>query len=445
MISLDSPVESVLGVAKGKKAQSRHEGITERLGLRTVADLLRHFPRRYLETGSLSALDELREGQLLTVVGEIASSTSKTYKDRRTGRPAYRQEVVLRTEGPSLRMAFFAQKAHVSTWNQERLSKGRRGIFMGKVGRFSNDWQLTNPQMVLFGTGGDEDLAALSLESIGPLYPIYPLTRDVDSWDLQKAISFARTVVDELPELLPDEVRKQYDVLDARQALDWIHAPDTWGQIKRAQHRYRFEEALVTQLVLGRRRRAVRAMGARPRDGGDGGLLAAFDAQLPFELTRGPGRGRCPDRARPRPAAPDEPPAPGRGGLRQDPGRAAGDAARGRLRGPGRTARADRGARPAAPPLDHRDARRPGGRRDDGRDERRAAHRLDDQVPAHRAALPPGDRRVRDRDRHPRTAGGPGPVLRPRPGGGRRAAPVRRRAASRAHGQGRAPRPTCWS
>lgn len=286
MISLDSPVESVLGVAKGKKAQSRQEGITERLGIRTVGDLLRHVPRRYLETGSLSALDELQEGQLLTVVGEIGSSTSKTYKDRRTGRPAYRQEVVLRTEGPSLRMAFFAQKAHVARWNEERLSEGRRGIFMGKVGRFSNDWQLTNPQMVLFGTG-DEDLAALSLESIGPLYPIYPLTRDVDSWDLQKAISFARTVVDEVPELLPDEVRKQYDVLDARQALDWIHAPDTWGQIKRAQHRYRFEEALVTQLVLGRRRRAVRAMGARPRDGGDSALLAAFDARLPFELTRG--------------------------------------------------------------------------------------------------------------------------------------------------------------
>jgi ATP-dependent DNA helicase RecG len=286
LISLDSPVESVLGVAKGKKAQSRQEGITERLGIRTVGDLLRHFPRRYLETGSLSALEELQEGQLLTVVGEIASSTSKTYKDRRTGRPAYRQEVVLRTEGPSLRMAFFAQKAHVAKWNQDRLSEGRRGIFMGKVGRFSNDWQLTNPQMVLFGTG-DEDLAALSLESIGPLYPIYPLTRDVDSWDLQKAVSFARTVVDEIPELLPDEVRTQYDVLEARQALDWIHAPDTWGQIKRAQHRYRFEEALVTQLVLGRRRRAVRAMGARPRDGGDGGLLAAFDAQLPFELTKG--------------------------------------------------------------------------------------------------------------------------------------------------------------
>ena len=109
----------------------------------------------------------------------------------------------------------------------------------------------------------------------------------MESWDLQKAISFARSVVDELPELLPAGVRREYDVLDARRAMDLIHAPETWGEIKRAQHRYRFEEALVTQLVLGRRRRAVRAMGARPRDGGDGALLAAFDARLPFELTAG--------------------------------------------------------------------------------------------------------------------------------------------------------------
>jgi ATP-dependent DNA helicase RecG len=286
VISLDSPVESVLGVAKGKKAQSRHQGITERLGITTVGDLLRHFPRRYLETGSLSALEELQEGQLLTVVGEIASSKNRTYKDRRTGRPAYRQEVVLRTDGPPLSMTFFAQKAYISQHNAERLREGRRGVFMGKVGTFRGEWQLTNPTMVLFGTPG-EDVAALALESIKALYPIYPLTRDVESWDLQKAISFARTVIDELPELLPAEVRRQYDVLDARAALDQIHAPETWGEVRRAQHRYRFEEALVTQLVLGRRRRAVRAMGARPRDGDDGGLLAAFDARLPFELTKG--------------------------------------------------------------------------------------------------------------------------------------------------------------
>ena len=289
MIDLDSPVESVLGVAKGRKAQSRYEGITDRLGLRTVGDLLRHFPRRYLETGSLTSLDELRDGQLLTVVGEISSSQSRSYRDRRTGRPAFRQEVVLRTEGPSLQMTFFAQQAHIGRFNEQRFTTGRRGIFMGKVGTFRGEWQLTNPQMVLFGADGEasEDLAALSLETIGPLYPLYPASRDVESWDLQKAITFARTMVDEVPELLPEQVRSEFGLMDARTALDKIHAPETWGEITRAQKRYRFEEALVTQLVLGRRRRAVRAMGARPRDGGDGGLLEAFDATLPFELTRG--------------------------------------------------------------------------------------------------------------------------------------------------------------
>jgi ATP-dependent DNA helicase RecG len=289
VIDLGSPVESVLGAAKGKKAQSRNEGITERLGIETVGDLLRHFPRRYLETGSLSTPEALEEGQLITVVGEIARSEMKDYKDRRTGRMAYRQEVVLRTEGPSLRMTFFAQQSRIGHWNARRFTLGRRGIFMGKVGTFGGNWQLTNPQMVLFGADGEtsEDMATFSLESIGPLYPLYPATKDVESWDLQKAISFALTLVDDAPELLPEAVMDEYDVLDAFTALKLVHAPETWAQIKKAQHRYRFEEALVTQLVLGRSRRAVRRLGARPRTGGDGALLAAFDARLPWELTRG--------------------------------------------------------------------------------------------------------------------------------------------------------------
>jgi ATP-dependent DNA helicase RecG len=286
VIDLDSPVETVLGEPKDKRSRTRNQRIVEVLGIETVGDLLRHFPRRYVETGALTSLDTLEKGQFLTVVGEIASSKVNTYQDRRTRRTAYRVDVTVRTDGPSLRMSFFAKHQGMATWHTDRMPVGRRGIFLGQADTFRGEWQLTHPQLVLFGSPG-EDTAQLSLESIGAFYPIYPLTKGVESWDLQRAISFARTVVEEVPELLPADLRTQYDVLDARQALDWIHAPDTWGQIRRAQHRYRFEEALVTQLVLGRRRRAVRAMGARPRDGGQGDLLAAFDERLPFELTRG--------------------------------------------------------------------------------------------------------------------------------------------------------------
>ncbi len=281
MIDLDSPIATVLGDHKKKR-----ELIVDKLDLRTVGDLVRHFPRRYVKTGELTTVDGLEEGEMLTLVGEIVSSNVHSYQDRRTGRTAYRLDTVLATDGPSLRMSFFAKAKGMASWNASRLRVGRRGIFVGKVGSFRGEWQLTNPQMALFGTAA-EDAAHLSLETLGELYPIYPLTKGLDSWDLQRAVSFALTVLEDVPETLPDTVREAYDLLDARTALQWIHAPSDWGQVNRAQRRFRFEEALVTQLVLARRRRALQAQGSQPRTGGDGELLAAFDARLPFQLTAG--------------------------------------------------------------------------------------------------------------------------------------------------------------
>ena len=282
MITLDSPVATVLGDKKGKR-----ERIVEGLRIETVADLLRHFPRRYLKTGELTKVEDLAVGQMLTVIGEIASSEVKTYTDRRSGRRAFRVETVLRTDGPSLKMTFFAKKQHVSEWQARRLSVGRKGVFIGQAGQFRGEWQLTNPTMALFGIDDDDNEQMATVEALGELYPLYPLTKGIEHWDLQRAVTFARTVLNDIPEVLPDPVRERYDVLPIRTAYDWIHAPDDFGQVTGARRRFRFEEALVTQLVLGRRRRAVRARGARPRTGGDGALLAAFDERLPFELTAG--------------------------------------------------------------------------------------------------------------------------------------------------------------
>jgi ATP-dependent DNA helicase RecG len=278
VISLDSPVASVLGSIK----QAKGKAIRETLGLRTVGDLLAHHPRRYVKTTELTRVSELHQGQLVTVVGEIVASETKTYLDKRTNRTAFRLETQLSTNGPSLRMSFFAKNKGTADWYTGRLPVGRRGLFVGQVSRFGKDWQLTNPKMVLFGV----DDAEVSAGKVSDLYPIYPLTKGLDSWDLQRAVTFARTVLDELPELLPERVRADYDLVDAGTALEWIHAPDSYAQVTRAQRRYRFEEALVTQLVLARRRAELRAQGAQARAGG-GGLLAAFDARLPFELTAG--------------------------------------------------------------------------------------------------------------------------------------------------------------
>jgi ATP-dependent DNA helicase RecG len=286
VITLDSPVTTVLG-DKSKIRKRMAEG----LGIETVGDLLRHFPRRYVKTGELTKVAELSEGEMLTVVGEIVHSKQHQYQDRRTRRLAYRLETILQTDGPSLKMTFFAKNPGTAGWHARRLSHGRRGVFGGQVSRFRGEWQLTNPRMLLFGVPGegaegDDEGSAGVVDNFGDLYPIYPQTKGVESWDIQRAVNFARSVIDDVPELVPDDIRKTYDVVDARRAVDLIHAPDSFADVETGRRRYRFEEALVTQVVLARRRAFVRALGAQARTGG-GGLLAAFDERLPFTLTEG--------------------------------------------------------------------------------------------------------------------------------------------------------------
>ncbi len=282
MITRDSPIQTVLGDAtKGKR-----DAVVNGLGLQTVGDLLAHFPRRYLETGELSTVRGLSVGQMLTVVGEIVESQLKTYQDRRSGRPAYRVETLLRTDGAELTMTFFAKKKHLADYFLRRYTTGQQGVFAGQVGRFGQTWQLTNPKAVLFSATADEPETVQVMRGVGGLYPLYPLTKGLDSWDLQRMINFARTVVDDLPEMIPEDIRQRHALPDARTALDWIHAPDDRDQVAAAQRRYRWEEALVTQLVLARRRAAIRAVGAQARAGG-GALLTEFDRRLPFELTAG--------------------------------------------------------------------------------------------------------------------------------------------------------------
>ena len=144
---------------------------------------------------------------MLTVVGEIAASVVKHLPGPPQRRPAYRLETVLHTDGAELTMTFFAKRpGHLRLLGQEVRRRRAAACFAGQVGRFGGRWQLTNPKAVLFGEdratrtrtrfGGAARAAAASTRST-------PSPRGVDSWDLQRLITFARTVVDDLPEVRP--------------------------------------------------------------------------------------------------------------------------------------------------------------------------------------------------------------------------------------------------
>ncbi|MGZ8742157.1 MAG: ATP-dependent DNA helicase RecG [Nocardioides sp.] len=280
-ITWDSKLSAVAGSAAAK--------IEKAFGYRTVGELLTHYPRRYVEKGKVSDLGSLQLDEHITFVARVAKSQQKSYPDRRRGGMAYRLEVTVATERDRLMLTFFDKKKHLADWRARTLVEGSTALFSGKVGRFRDQWQLTNPQTKVFGVGDESaaDLALAEFDAQPDLMTIYPATSTVQSWQIADAIKLALQMLDEVPEPLPEEVRVSRGLLDARAALEWIHRPDTWEQKGAAEKRLRFEEAFVTQTALAQRRADLRALDAQPREGRDGGLLDRFDQRLPFTLTEG--------------------------------------------------------------------------------------------------------------------------------------------------------------
>ncbi len=109
----------------------------------------------------------------------------------------------------------------------------------------------------------------------------------MESWDLQRAITFARTVLDDVPDLLPVEVRERYDLLEA------AHGDELGPRPRRLRPGGCGAAAVPLRGGAGDPGGASAAVGARcvaqgaqARTGG-AALLAAFDERLPFELTAG--------------------------------------------------------------------------------------------------------------------------------------------------------------
>ena len=277
-VSWGSPVAAV----GGKNSRQ----VMQKTGVETVGDLLGLFPRSYVRKGSLSELDDLQQGDMLSLVGEVVSSVQKPYRDKRTGRQAYRLEARVRAENGTLLLTYFDKNKGTADWRANvELPKGRVGLFWGKLKWFNNEWQLTNPVARVFGPSTEG--AADALESVPDLIPLYTSIAGINPWHVEETIALALDLVDDIPDVLPESIRDAEDLLPIDQAMRWIHRPDTWAQKVAAEKRLKYDEAFVAQTVLARRRAAIEATVANPRPGRPGGLLDAFDQRLPFALTDG--------------------------------------------------------------------------------------------------------------------------------------------------------------
>jgi len=266
--TLDTTLRDVLG----EKVSAR---LSKAFGMVTIGDLLAHYPRRYAIRGELTPIRGLPIGELATVIAEVRQVSSRQMRNRQGGM----LEVVITDGQGELTLTFFGQK-----WRERELRPGRRGVFSGKVSEFRQKLQFANPDYQLFDDNESVGVAEAD-EIVRTPIPIYPATAQVPSWSIAGWVNDALDQLGEVPDPVPAELRARRTLLTAREALEWIHRPETSSQIDAARNTLRMHEALVLQTALAQQRQLVRTMSAIRRPAAAGGLLERFDAVLPFERT----------------------------------------------------------------------------------------------------------------------------------------------------------------
>ncbi|MBA3907556.1 MAG: ATP-dependent DNA helicase RecG, partial [Pseudonocardiales bacterium] len=266
-IDLDTPLVTAVG---GRTA----EALTTQLELHTVGDLLRHYPRRYVDRGRLTDIADLTIGEHITVVAQVETASLRDMRSRR-GKLLV---VVIRDEkGAELDCTFF---------NGHRLKSlirpGVRGVFEGKVGIFNRKLQLTHPQFDVL----DED------DEVRPFISVYPATGKLGSQVIARSVRQVLDLLDaggrvDVADPLPSALRERESLAELGRALRRIHVPENEADIHAARHRLVWDEAMGVQLALALRRRAIMSRPAAACPPRPGRLLEAFDARLPFTLTAG--------------------------------------------------------------------------------------------------------------------------------------------------------------
>ncbi|MBA2739412.1 MAG: ATP-dependent DNA helicase RecG [Nocardioidaceae bacterium] len=258
--------------------------LADAFDIRTVGDLLGHYPRRYVERGTASDLDALVVDEQVTVQARVRSAQNRTYGSRgssRRGRQPVRTEVVVTDGSGELLLTFFKQP-----WQVDKLKPGSLGLFAGKVGSFRGRRQLLHPEYVLLdATGADGGEYAAQL--VRPIISVYPATARLASWRIAACCAAALDALGDVDDPVPDQLLARRDLVGLRAALEGVHRPEENVDHRRGRDRLRYDEALVTQVVLARRRHRLDGLRAVAREPVAGGLLDRFEQRLPFSLTAG--------------------------------------------------------------------------------------------------------------------------------------------------------------
>ncbi|MCW2688644.1 MAG: ATP-dependent helicase RecG [Mycobacterium sp.] len=294
MVALTDRLDHVLGA----KAANQLDDV---FGIRTVDDLLRHFPRSYSHGMTVREGEELHleEGEHVTFVDVITKAVARPMKRQPGKRQRDYLVLTLGHRRPQVTATFFN-----ADYLKKDLREGTRVMLSGEVRYFRQTLQLTHPAFLVLdssrgktaGTKSLKTIAETSQDASGEVllsaferefFPIYPASAKLQSWDIYACVRQLLDVLDPVDDPLPESFLRQWNLISEDEALRAIHLAESESERERARQRLTFDEAAGLQWALLQRRYGELSESGAPGPRTDDGLAAALSERLPFDLTRG--------------------------------------------------------------------------------------------------------------------------------------------------------------
>ncbi|MDE1966347.1 MAG: ATP-dependent DNA helicase RecG, partial [Patescibacteria group bacterium] len=259
-----------------------------KLSIRTIRDLLYHFPARYEAAGPTGTIAGASLGTDVTLYGTIRKpDVRKTWKSRRPVAEAWLEDA-----SGKIKMMWFSQPYIAKTLHDGMVVKAT-----GRVGGKTGSLYLANPEIDRTPISPEDvhdTLFAVSPSSTlqAPIFfPVYPESKGVSSLWLYHAMKrvFENRAHEALSDPIPENVRAQYHLPTLTTALVWMHAPRNREDAEAAKKRFAFEEVFALQVTMAMNRAEAAREKALPVTV-DRKALADFIASFPFPPTKAQAR-----------------------------------------------------------------------------------------------------------------------------------------------------------
>ena len=258
MARLSDPITVLKGIGPAKAK------CFAALNIITLEDLICHFPRGYDDRTQMVRIEKLQP-DVPACFRAMVMNTPRTSHIRK-GLDLTKVQVADTTG--RLNLTFFNAK-----YAAEQLHYGEEYLFYGAVSGDFIGYSMTNPVFEPVDSAPGVTRRIL---------PVYPLTAGLTNAAVGRAVAQAMEICPAPEEIIPQQIRREFDILPAEEAYRAIHAPQSMAQAEQAKRRLIFEEFFVFSAGLSLMRAAREEKHCRPYENRD---LSRFYRALPFSLT----------------------------------------------------------------------------------------------------------------------------------------------------------------